>query len=105
MWVAIDYRSKNWVAVLKGLGSTALEHQVFSHESYVKCNSNRKYQKQFGGGRDCWLKEQESGEIEKKLSRCFGFPHRNTIHSLLNKVRTNGVIIDRKRKLQLPELT
>jgi hypothetical protein len=25
MWVAIDYRSKNWVAVLKGLGSTGLE--------------------------------------------------------------------------------
>jgi hypothetical protein len=24
MWVAIDCRSKNWVAVLKSLGSTAL---------------------------------------------------------------------------------
>jgi hypothetical protein len=26
MWVAIDCRSKNWVAVLKSLGSTDLEH-------------------------------------------------------------------------------
>jgi hypothetical protein len=28
MWVAIDCRSKNWVAVLKGLGSSALFHIV-----------------------------------------------------------------------------
>jgi hypothetical protein len=38
MWVAIDCRSKNWVAVLKGLGSTALLckktiYSRFSHET------------------------------------------------------------------------
>jgi hypothetical protein len=26
MWIAVDCRSKNWVAVLKGLASTDLEH-------------------------------------------------------------------------------
>jgi hypothetical protein len=29
MWVAIDCRSKNWVAVLKSSGSTDLAHAQF----------------------------------------------------------------------------
>jgi hypothetical protein len=44
MWVAIDYRPKNWVAVLKSLGSTAVEGNVLKahFKPSLKRSSKRK---------------------------------------------------------------
>jgi hypothetical protein len=41
MWVAIDCRSKNWVAVLKSLGSTVLDGRVILRGILEKQGVNR----------------------------------------------------------------
>jgi hypothetical protein len=35
MWVTIDFRSKNWFAVVKSVGSTVLDQPVRYEESYI----------------------------------------------------------------------
>jgi transposase len=62
-----------------GMDKFTLEHRVFLYDTYVKCNSARKCQRQF-------VRKFPGVRV----------PHRNTIQNLVNKVRTTGVITDLK---------
>jgi transposase len=59
----------------------ALEQRVFLYDAYVK----------YGSARKCW----------RKLGRKFrdeGVSSRQTIHGLVNKLRSTGLLIDKKQK-------
>jgi hypothetical protein len=58
----------------------ALEQRVFPHDNYVK----------YGSGRKCRRKFRRKFHDER-------VPSRQTIHNLVNELRTTGLLIDKKQ--------
>jgi hypothetical protein len=65
-----------------------LEQRVFLYDAYVKCGSARKCRRKF-----------------RRNFRYERVPSRQTIHNLVNKLRTTGLFIDRKQKHKRRVLT
>jgi transposase len=65
-----------------------LEQRVFLYDAYVKCGSARKCRRKF--------RRKFRGET---------VPSRQTIHNLVNKLRSTGLLIDKKQKHKRRVLT
>jgi transposase len=65
-----------------------LEQRVFQYDSYVKYGSAGKYRRKF-----------------QRKFRDERVPSRQTVHNLVNKLRTTGLLIDKKRESKRRVLT
>lgn len=80
-WYYIPPSIHDWLSVVHDSlcvrHKYTLKHEEFLHEFYMKCQ--RKFKRMCNGG---WV------------------PHRNIIHNIVNKVKTTGMLVDRKPKFQ-----